>query len=126
MILSRNKINQINLPKVLESFPNIQVLDLSQNQIISLNPNKYKCNSNIKKLLLSRNSLTSLEDFNGIELSSLEFLGLFGNFMDREASFEEITLYFTSQLQILATACPQIENLSIDGNPLSEKLIAFE
>ena len=111
---------------MLESFPNIQVLDLSQNQIISLNPNKYKCNSNIKKLLLSRNSLTSLEDFNGIELSSLEFLGLFGNFMDREASFEEITLYFTSQLQILATACPQIENLSIDGNPLSEKLIAFE
>jgi|LakMenE18May11ns_1017448.scaffolds.fasta_scaffold5502718_1 hypothetical protein len=46
--------------------------------------------------------------------------------MDKEASFEEITLYFTSQLQILATACPQIENLSMDGNPLSEKLIAFE
>ena len=52
LMLSRNKLSSIDLALVLRSLPNLQVLDLSQNEIESLVPASETttvCTSNVKK-----------------------------------------------------------------------------
>ena len=51
LMLSRNKFTAIDLAMVLGTLPSLEVLDLSQNEIRSLNPDARtgKCTSNVKK-----------------------------------------------------------------------------
>jgi len=75
---------------------------------------------------LSRNYLKSTDDFSWFELKEIQFLGLFGNYIDCEGEFDVLSSYFTSQLTTIAMACPKISDLGFEGNPLAEKLIEFE
>ena len=76
--------------------------------------------------MLSRNVLKSTEDFKHFSLPQLQFLGLFGNYIEGTGSYEDLASFFTQKLTILSHSCPSLQSLSIDGNPLSEKLLDFE
>ena len=81
--LSRNKLERVDMKKITECFPSLEVLNLSQNFITKLVDREEKFESkSLKKLILSRNHLTSTDDFKSMHLSSLTILTLFGNSID--------------------------------------------
>ena len=83
MSLSRNKVEKVDIKQLLTSFPNLKLLNLSQNYIKSICESKnFYENESLEKLILSRNHLKTTADFKYLRLTNLTLLTLFGNYIE--------------------------------------------
>ncbi|EAN32882.1 Ubiquitin-like domain protein [Theileria parva strain Muguga] len=105
-----------NLDEVVfkgKSYPNVTVLDLSNNFVYSWNSlfNLFKLFPNLEKLFISHNLLHNL-DVNGVEFKGLLELDVSNNLIDDINSMLKLSQTF-----------PNLTNLKINSNPIHPKFM---
>lgn len=125
LIMTNNKLSVLELRKVIRCFPNLEVLDVSWNQLPQLQTVSFP--STLKSLGLNGNFMTYIPT--SVSRISLKTLNLSNNLLSEvntisspvlrhlDLSFNEISDWKT--LDMLNDRIPQLRSLRINDNPIS-------